>query len=76
VSEPIPNDPFVVRQDFYDSYPRISHDLMFALIEINDDPKDGARFKKLLSASSLMFATSQQYEPVREMVKELDLKLQ
>lgn len=76
ISDPIANDPFVVRQDFYDSNPKISHDLMFALVELNDDAKDGARFKKLLGVSSLMLATSQQYEPVREMIKALDLKLQ
>lgn len=76
VSSPIPNDPFCVRQDFYDGHPKVAHDLMFAMIELQEDPKEGARFKKLLGASSLMLATSQQYEPVREMVRGLDLKLQ
>lgn len=76
VSEPIPNDPFCVRNDFYEAYPRLSHDLMFALKELDDDAKEGSRFKKLLGVSSLMIATSQQYEPVRDLVKELDLKLQ
>lgn len=74
VSAPIPNDPFVVRQDFYDTNPKLSHDMMFSLIELNEDPKDGAKFKNLMHVTSLMFATSPQYEPVREMVKELDLK--
>ena len=76
VSAPIPNDPFCVRQDFYDSHPKIAHDLMFALLELDDDAKVGARFKKSIGITSLMFATSQQYEPVRELVKELDLKLE
>jgi phosphonate transport system substrate-binding protein len=76
VSAPIPNDPFCVRQDFYDANPRISHDLMFAMIELLEDAKDGARFKQALGVSSMALATSQQYEPVREMVRELDLKLQ
>lgn len=74
MSEPIPNDPFCVRQDFYAQYPKISHDLMFSLIEL-DDAKDSARFKKLLNVTSLMLATSQQYDPVRELVRELDLAL-
>jgi phosphonate transport system substrate-binding protein len=65
-----------VRQDFYDANPRISHDLMFAMIELLEDAKDGARFKQALGVSSMALATSQQYEPVREMVRELDLKLQ
>ncbi len=76
ISEAIPTDPFCVRQDFYDANPRISHDLMFALIELTEDTKGGADFKKLLGVTSLMLATSQQYEPVREMVKSLDLKLE
>jgi phosphonate transport system substrate-binding protein len=76
ISAPIPNDPFCVRTDFYDANPKISHDLMFALIELDDDAKGGSRFKKLLGVSSLMLATSQQYEPVRDLVKELDLKLE
>lgn len=75
-SEPIPNDPFCVRKDFYESHPKLAHDLMFAMIELQEDPKEGSRFRKVLGASSLVLATSQQYEPVREMVKELDLKLQ
>ncbi len=76
LSEPIANDPFCVRQDFYDANPKLSHDLMFALIELDDDAASGAKFKKLLGVTSLMLATSQQYEPVREMVKALDLKLE
>lgn len=74
VSEPIPNDPFVVRQDFYDKNPKVAHDLMFGMMELIEDPKDGPTFQKLLNVKSLMLATSAQYEPVREMVKELDLK--
>lgn len=76
ISAPIPNDPFCVRQDFYDQYPKYVHDMMFAMIEMNEDPKEGPRFKQLLGVSSLMLATSQQYDPVREMVKGLGIKLQ
>lgn len=75
ISEPIPNDPFCVRQDFYDANPRISTDLMFALRDLDEDKVNGAKFKKLLNISGLMLATSQQYDSVRELVKELDLKL-
>jgi phosphonate transport system substrate-binding protein len=73
-SAPIPNDPFCVRQDFYDQNPRISHDLMFAMIDLLDDKQDSGRFKQALGVSSLMLATSQQYEPVREMVQALGIK--
>jgi phosphonate transport system substrate-binding protein len=75
ISEPIPNDPFCVRQDFYDANPRISTDLMFALRDLDEDKENGPKFKKLLSVSGLMLATSQQYDSVRELVKELNLKL-
>lgn len=75
VSAPIPNDPFCVRQSFYDKYPKVAHDLMFALIELDDDGKENTKFRDLLGVSALMLATSQQYEPVREMVRELNLTL-
>ncbi len=74
VSDAIPNDPFVVRQDFYDKNPKLAHDLMFGMMELIEDPKEGPNFQKLLNVKSLMLATSAQYEPVREMVKELGLK--
>lgn len=75
ISEPIPNDPFCVRQDFYDANPRISTDLMFALRDLDEDKVNGPKFKKLLAISGLMLATSQQYDSIRELVKELNLKL-
>ncbi|MBK7890433.1 MAG: phosphate/phosphite/phosphonate ABC transporter substrate-binding protein [Bdellovibrionales bacterium] len=68
-SAPIPNDPFVVRRDFYEKSPKIAHEVMFGLIEMNEDPAEMATVRKLLGIQSLMLATSQQYEPVREMVR-------
>lgn len=73
-SEPIPNDPFCVRKDFYDKYPRFAHDIMFELIDLKDEP--GNPLKKLLGVEELKLATTKQYEPVREMVKELNLQLE
>lgn len=73
VSGPIPNDPFCVRQDFYDTNTKIATDVMFALRDLSDE-KD-SQLNKLLGVNGLMLATSQQYDPVREMVKSLDLKL-
>lgn len=69
VSEPIPNDPFCVRKDFYEKYPRYTHDLMFTLIDMQDDPAEKALLKELIGVESLALATSRQYEPVRELVK-------
>jgi len=76
ISEPIPNDPFCVREDFYEKYPRFSHDLMFTLIEMGDDQEGRDALKKLLGVQTLSTATSKQYDPVRELVKFLNIKLQ
>jgi phosphonate transport system substrate-binding protein len=75
ISAPIPNDPFCVRQDFYDAHPRVATDLMFALRDLDEDKVNGPKFKKLLNVTGLMLATSQQYDSVRDLVKELNLKL-
>lgn len=66
-SAAIPNDPLCVRNDFYEMNPKLTHDFMFGLIELNEDPQLGAEFRRLLGIKSLMTATSGQYEPVREM---------
>lgn len=73
-SAPIPNDPFTVRQDFYDKFPKETHALMFAMIEILEERPDKNTYSEVLGLQSLMPATSKQYDPVREMVKELNLQ--
>lgn len=75
VSAPIPNDPFCVRQDFYDEYPKITHTLMFALIDILEQASDKNIYSEILGTQNLMPATSKQYDPVREMVKALNIEL-
>ena len=76
VSDPIPNDPFCVRQDFYDQYPKLTHNLMFALIDVVDKLKSSSKdVKETVGAQGFIPATQRQYDPVREMVKELDLHL-
>jgi hypothetical protein len=47
---------------------------MFALLELDEIGK-GALLKKLLGVEELIFATSKQYDPVRDLVKYLDLKM-
>lgn len=74
-SEPIPNDPFCVRQDFYDQYPKVTHTLMFALIDIFQDNRTKQAYSEILGSRDLMPATSKQYDPVREMVKALKIEL-
>lgn len=72
VSEPIPSDPFAVRQDFYDKYPKFTHALMMSLIDIFQKNKESKVFSEILGSQDLMPATSRQYDPVREMVKALN----
>lgn len=74
MSAPIPNDPFCVRQDFYDLYPKATHTLMFTLIDILESLQDKNTYSEILGTRDLMPATSKQYDPVREMVKALELK--
>ncbi|MCC6277472.1 MAG: phosphate/phosphite/phosphonate ABC transporter substrate-binding protein [Oligoflexia bacterium] len=72
VSNPIPNDPFCVRQDFYEQFPQFTHDVMFTLIDMKDEPADKNILKTLFGVTSLELATSRQYDPVRELVKYLE----
>ncbi len=75
VSDPIPNDPFCVRKDFYASHPKIAHDVMFSLFELQD--KEGENLlQSLLGVRRMEMATSQQYDPVRELVNKLEIKVQ
>lgn len=70
-SAAIPNDPFCVRDEFYERNPKVAHELMFGLIEMNEDPTVGPQMRELLGVRGLMVATSQQYEPVRKMFRSL-----
>jgi phosphonate transport system substrate-binding protein len=75
ISEPIPSDPFCVRQDFYDQYPKVTHTLMFALIDLFQENRSKQTYSEILGSRDLMPATSKQYDPVREMVKALKMEL-
>ena len=75
ISDPIPNDPFCVRQEFYDDYPKITHTLMFALIDIMSREKESHKYSEVLGTRDLMPATTKQYDPVREMVEALKIKM-
>ena len=67
VSQAIPNDPFCVRNEFYEKYPKLTHDLMFTLIDYRDQPNEKNLLKRL-SIDSVDLATSRQYDSVRETV--------
>lgn len=67
LSEPIPNDPIVVRQDFYDQNAKLTHEIMYALIDMQD--QSAAELGDILGTSNLMPATSRQYDPVRDAYK-------
>lgn len=67
ISDPIPNDPIVVRDDFYEENAKLTHEIMYTLIEVQSE--DNSVLSEILGTSDLMPATSRQYDPVREVVK-------
>lgn len=75
VSEPIPTDPITVRQDFYDKYPNVAHSVMVNIIDIFEKNKPLKKFNEILGEKELMPATSKQYDPVREVIKNLDIEI-
>jgi phosphonate transport system substrate-binding protein len=74
VSEPIPNDPIVVRTDFYNQYPKFTHQLMSDLIDIQSEELQKKTISEIMGQGELMPATAKQYDPVREMNKTLKVK--
>lgn len=74
LSEPIPNDPFCVRSDFYEKYPKLTHNLMFSLIDAYEKLKKNKDVVDVIGAQGFLPATSRQYDPVREMVHELGVQ--
>lgn len=74
VSEPIPNDPFCVRKDFYEAYPKLTHSLMSAVIDAVENLIAKKELKDFVGAKTLAPATSKQYDPVRDVVKSLGIQ--
>ncbi len=74
ISEPIPNDPIVVRTEFYNQYPKLTHELMSNLIDIQSDDISVKSISEIMGQGALMPATARQYDPVREMNKTLKIK--
>lgn len=75
MSEPIPNEAFCVRQDFYDEFPKTTHTLMFALIDMVTDDRIVKKYTEVLGTKDLMPATNRQYDSVRDMVQLMKIEL-
>ena len=75
VSSPIPTDPFTVRQDFYTKYPNVVHSVMVNLVDLFEKSKMQKKYREILGEKELMPATSKQYDPVREVIKNLDIEI-
>ena len=73
VSEAIPNDPFCVRHEFYEKYPKTVHSVMYSLIDAHEKLLGQPGVNDVLSAKGFLPATSRQYDPVRDMVKQLGI---
>lgn len=75
VSEPVPSDPFTVRQGFYDQYPNTAHQVMVSIIDIFEKPENKEKYVDILGSKTLMPATSRQYDPVRDVIKNLNIQI-
>jgi phosphonate transport system substrate-binding protein len=75
ISEPVPSDPFTVRQSFYDKYPNISHLVMVSIIDIFEKSENKDKYIDILGSKTLMPATSRQYDPVRDVIKNLNIQI-
>ncbi len=74
ISDPIPSDPFVVRQAFYDHDPKLTHEIMYQMIEIQNESAPKSLLHEVLGHGELMPATQKQYDPVREMAAAFEIK--
>lgn len=75
ISEPVPSDPFTVRQGFYDQYPNTAHQVMVGIIDIFEKPENKEKYVDILGSKTLMPATSRQYDPVRDVIKNLNIQI-
>ncbi len=75
VSDPVPSDPFTVRQGFYDKYPNTAHQVMVGIIDIFEKPENKEKYVDILGSKTLMPATSRQYDPVRDVIKNLNIQI-
>jgi phosphonate transport system substrate-binding protein len=63
VSDPIPNDAFVVRQKYYEEHAMVVYNVMEALIGFGDEPEQ--ILKKVFDVDRMATATSRHYDSVR-----------
>ncbi len=66
-SDPIPNDAFAVRSDFYSEHPEIAFRIMEALITMSDTEVQA--LKKVFDTDKMTTATSRHYDSVRKMLE-------
>jgi phosphonate transport system substrate-binding protein len=64
-SDPIPNDAFVARVDYYAEHPDLVLKMMDALISLSAEPE--GLMKQLLDVEGMATATSRHYDTVREL---------
>lgn len=75
ISEPVPSDPFTVRQKFYEQYPNTAHLVMVSIIDIFEKAENKNKYSEILGSKTLMPATSRQYDPVRDVIKNLNIQI-
>ncbi|MFP5518674.1 MAG: phosphate/phosphite/phosphonate ABC transporter substrate-binding protein [Bdellovibrionia bacterium] len=73
ISEPIPTDPFCVRDEFYEKNPKMVHRLMYALIEIMETKEGQNKFNEILGSAQLVPATNSHYQSVKQVLADSEL---
>ena len=71
ISSPIPTNPFVVRQEYYNEHQDFVEEFMMRLSAYDSQKKISGLLMKYLNIRELVLANSKQYEVVRELVKQL-----
>lgn len=66
-SDPIPNDAFVVRNQFYEKHPAVVFRVMEALIAMSDSKN--SYLKQVFGTDKMTTATSRHYDSVRKMLE-------
>lgn len=75
ISDQVPSDPFTVRGEFYEKYPNTAHQVMVGIIDIFERSQNKDKYSEILGSKTLMPATSRQYDPVRDVIKNLNIQI-
>jgi len=76
VTEPIPADTMSTSMRFHEKYPEIVQKITDAIKEMSKDENDKKILKELYNIDEMIDASSEDYEPVREAARLLDIDVE